>query len=275
MFDVLDRAATDERERQRLADFEADCRRRVAAKDEARRNSRPPVGWRRPPYNTPEFWQAYGLGWITDAQAEEIHAAYEKRQARARAASGTVAAPPRRWARQQPRQTRQYANPMSTEAARDPRLTPQAKALLQVIRARCGNGIETRTDKTTLADIMGRSVRSIQRYIQELVIFGYIASSTRSNERGSHVGLFIRLCQKVLPFWKDDRGLAEWLHEVGDNLPDVFDWTRPLAAPDTGYLFDFTGGTNMSPKNFSPNLNIIIGKWAPLLASLHRRKARL
>lgn len=275
MFEILDRAASEERERQRIADFEADCRRRAAAKDEARRNSRPPAGWRRPAYNTPEFWQAWGLGWISDGQAEEMAAAYQKRVARARAASGTIGCPPRRWARQQPRETRQYANAMSTEAARDSRLTPQAKALLQVLRARCGNGIETRTDKTTLADIMGRSVRSIQRYIQELVIFGYIASSTRSNERGSHVGLFIRLCQKVLPFWKDDRGLATWLQQIGDELPDPFDWTKPMDRLDKAYLFDFTGETEMSPKNYSPNLNIIIGKWAPLLAGLHRRKATL
>ena len=39
-----------------------------------------------------------------------------------------------------PNESRQYANPMATTAARDDRLTPQAKALLQVIRARAGKG---------------------------------------------------------------------------------------------------------------------------------------
>lgn len=245
----------------------------VAKGDERRRlNPTPPKGWHRPAYNTPEFWQAWGNGWISEAQAAEM----EARAQRARASLGTSSAAPARWGRGEPNESRQYANAMATTAARDDRLTPQAKALLQVIRARCGNGIETNTDKTTLAAIMRRHVRSIQRYIQELARFGYVTAEIRRNGRGSHVGLIVRLCQKVLPFWKDDSGLAAWLHEV-DRLPEPLAFgrdagRRPNLYPSRQQAFDLTGRTEMSPNNYTPNLNLTIGRFAPLLAALWQRR---
>lgn len=274
-FAILDRSAFERMERQTQLDLEAGIRARRDERERERGPSRPPQGWRIPSYTSPEFWTAWADGWISDEKAAEIEAAHKRRQERAKASYGTASAPPRRWHRAEPRDSRQYVNPMATTAARDDRLTPQAKALLQVIRARCGNGIETRTTKTTLGAIMSRCTRSIQRYLQELVQFGYIGVGTRRNDRGSHTGLIIRLCQKVLPFWKDDRGLAEWLQEAGDKLPDPFDFTNPQSMANNGYLFDFTGRTEMSPINYSPKLNVIIGKWAPLLASLHKRRAGL
>lgn len=243
----------DEQERARLAAATAaETQRgimafRARAAETRAANARPPQGWRRPPYGTPEFWQAYGYGWISDEQAQEA----SRRAERARASLGTLARPPRRWGRAEPRETRQYANAMATTAARDNRLTPQAKALLQVLRARCGNGLETRTTKTTLADILSRHVRTIQRYIQELVRFGYITIETRTNERGSHTGLIVRLCQKVLPFWKEDGRLAEWLEAAPQE-------------PKSAYVLDFTGRTKTSPINYSPNSFYLMGVLEPL-----------
>jgi len=233
-------------------------------------NPYPPAGWQKPSYGTREYYQARSYGWISEAQEFED----EARRQRAIRAGGTRAVPPSRHRRPEPQESRQYANHMATTAARDDRLTPQAKALLQVLRARCGNGTETHTTKTTLAAIMSRSVRSIQRYIQELVTFGYICAEIRRNKRGSHTGLILRLCQKVLPFWKDDHGLAVWLQQVDDRLPDPFDFTRPADMIETADLFDFTGRTEMSPKNYSPNLNIIIGRFAPLLAYQWQQRKR-
>ena len=97
---------------------------------------------------------------------------------------------------------------MSTQAARDDRLTPQSKALLQVLVARTGKGRSTDTSKTTLGIIMNRCPRSIQRYLQELIKFGYIRTQTRKSKRtGFYIGLRVWLMNSVLPFFtqKDRR----------------------------------------------------------------------
>lgn len=224
-----------------------ECQRAILAKSEARRAARgavpdkPPHGWTRPDYNTPAFWQAVGDGWISEAEAEQIEKVRQDRKDRARASVGTVGPFPRRWSDPEPRESRQYANHMTTTAARDTRLTPQAKALLQIIRARCGNGLETATTKETLAKTIGRHARSIQRYIRELVAFGYIETQTRKNSIGAHTGMIVRLCEKVLPFWKDFRALGVWLQEQAGD-------------PKKRQLLDFKGETDLSPNN-DPEIN--------------------
>ena len=91
---------------------------------------------------------------------------------------------------------------MSTQAARDDRLTPQSKSLLQVIVAQTGRGRYTDVTKTTLGVIMNRCPRSIQRYIQELVKFGYIRTQIRKSKRtGFYIGLRIWIMNSVLPFF--------------------------------------------------------------------------
>lgn len=118
---------------------------------------------------------------------------------------------PNRWFKPEPRASEQYAAHMSTTAARDRRLTPQSKALLQVLRARCGNGTRTETCKTTLGSIMGVCTRSIGRYIAELVRFGYIESRARVGAGGLYTGLVITITQKVLPCFRKLPWLAAWL----------------------------------------------------------------
>lgn len=130
---------------------------------------------------------------------------------RARLFSGTSASTPVRWHRPEPRPSVQYAGHMSTTAARDHRLTPQSKALLQVLRARCGTGTRTDTCKTTLAHIMGVCTRSIGRYVSELVRFGYIETRIRRGALGLHVGLAIVITEKVLPCFRKLPWLAGWL----------------------------------------------------------------
>lgn len=146
-------------------------------------------------------------------------------------------APPRpRHAREAPQGSLQYANPMATTAARDDRLTPNAKALLQVIRARCGKGRTTSTCKTTLASIMSRSCRTIRRYLLDLVRFGYLSIETRCTARGLHTGLVITITENVLPFFSEPQGLARWMGETA-NLPFA------LETPGIGRV------TLLSPKN--------------------------
>ncbi len=154
----------------------------------------------------------------TPPQLADLMARLERKAARLdlRQAGGVRCAPAR-WFRPVPRASVQYAGHMATTAARDHRLTPQSKAVLQVLRARCGNGTNTETCKTTLAHIMGVCTRSIGRYIAELIRFGYIEARARRGLGGLYTGLVITITEKVLPCFRKLPWLAGWLAQ---NLPD-------------------------------------------------------
>ena len=136
---------------------------------------------------------------------------------RARIYEGLPRALPARWLRPEPRASVQYAGHMATTAARDHRLTPQSKALLQVLRARCGTGTATATCKTTLAHIMGVCTRSVGRYIRELIRFGYVVTRERRGARGLTIGLAVSITEKVLPCFRNLPWLAGWLAQ---NMPE-------------------------------------------------------
>lgn len=149
---------------------------------------------------------------LTPPQLADLMARLERKAARLdlrQAGRGRTA--PSRWYRPEPRQSAQYAAHMATTAARDHRLTPQSKAVLQVLRARCGNGTNTETCKTTLAHIMGVCTRSIGRYIAELIRFGYIETRARRGASGLYTGLVISITEKVLPCFRKLPWLAGWL----------------------------------------------------------------
>ena len=116
---------------------------------------------------------------------------------------------PVRWGQQAPIPSDQYAPNMATTAARDDRLTPNAKALLQIIHARCASEGITETTKATLANIMNRSTRTIQRYIADLVQFGYLTTHIKRNGRGLYVGLVMRITERTKPFYADLKRTAE------------------------------------------------------------------
>lgn len=124
---------------------------------------------------------------------------------------------PVRWFRPEPKASNQYAPHMATTAMRDRRLTPQAKALLVVLRARCGNGMRTETCKTTLAHIMGVCSRSIGRYVAELIRFGYVETKARRGEGGLYTGLVVTITEKVLPCFRKLPWLSGWLAQ---NSPE-------------------------------------------------------
>jgi hypothetical protein len=157
-----------------------------------------------------------------------------RRERAFRRQDGALRNEPARWFRPEPRPSVQYAGHMSTTAARDHRLTPQSKALLQVLRARCGTGTRTETCKTTLAHIMGVTTRSIGRYVSELVRFGYIDTRVRRGVTGLYTGLVVSITEKVLPCFRKATWLAGWL---AHNL-----------AAETGRKAD---GTELSYKNHS------------------------
>lgn len=195
--------------------------RQILNKTEARRREieQPkPLDYEAPAYNTPEYWRDCSKGWISDEEQCQHHADYETRRRRALDSKHNRAKPPHRHQRAAPLSTKQFSKPMSTQAARDDRLTPQSKALLQVLVARTGRGRSTDTTKTTLAKIMNRCPRSIQRYLQELVKFGYIRTQARKSRRtGFYIGLRVWLMNSVLPFFKqedDNYEPAKWLDLV-------------------------------------------------------------
>ncbi|KTQ97558.1 hypothetical protein NS226_04225 [Aureimonas ureilytica] len=156
-----------------------------------------------------------------------------------------------RHTRPSPDESRQYAQPMATTAARDDRLTPNAKAFLQVLRARCGKGRETTITKGTMGAVMSRSARTIRRYLVDLVRFGYVELETRRNARGLHLGLTVRLTGLVMPFFDEAKGLARWLAET------------PKAAfvPFSGSVLSGNAGvTLLTPKNQSHNNSLHVAR---------------
>ena len=131
---------------------------------------------------------------------------------------------PIRWGAQSPIPSDQYTPNMATTAARDERLTPNAKALLQIIHARCATEGITETTKATLANIMSRSTRTIQRYIADLVQFGYLVTHTKQNARGLYVGLVIRTTEITKPFYADIKRTASLVAgymNLGSSETDV------------------------------------------------------
>ena len=141
--------------------------------------------------------------------------------------------------RSEPNDSRQYTNPMATTAARDDRLTPQAKALLQVIRARAGKGTQTITTKGTLAAILNRSTRSITRYLRDLERCGYLQTRIRADTRGFHLGLALTITEKVLPFFSEVKKLAQWLGESAGLKPVVP--FMPFSTSTPGMLGEAAG----------------------------------
>ncbi|MDY8111171.1 helix-turn-helix domain-containing protein [Fulvimarina sp. 2208YS6-2-32] len=129
---------------------------------------------------------------------------------------------------------------MATTAARDDRLTPNAKALLQVIRARCGKGTTTSTCKSTLANIMSRSTRTIRRYLLDLARWGYVELQTRRGRSGLDTGLVIKITAAALPFFAEPMGLARWLAQKTE---------LPAFEPA------FPGVTLLTPKNPTRNIS--------------------
>lgn len=144
--------------------------------------------------------------------------------------------------RPSPNDSRQYTPAMATTAARDDRLTPNAKALLQVLRARCGKTRETTITTGTAGNIMSRSTRTIRRYLTQLVRWGYVETKVRMNRNGMHIGLTIIVTDLVAPFYESAKGLARWLAEM------------PSAAlrPFTSVVAGKQGRTLMSSKNQTP-----------------------
>ena len=145
--------------------------------------------------------------------------------------------------RPEPADSRQYAQAMATTAARDDRLTPNAKAFLQVLRARCANSRFTEITKGTMGNVMSRHPRTIQRYLVDLERFGYIKMEIRRTVRGLHTGLRIWITELTTPFYLERKKLGAWLASAG---PLPFDGGFTLKGRET-----LLPSRNQTSKNFS------------------------
>jgi len=196
-------------------------------------------GFKKPVFGSNVYREYVRKGMITpeeqeaDAIMREIRAERTgQRKGGIRQVVGAIEAPfpikkntPVRWGQQAPIPSDQYAPNMATTAARDDRLTPNAKALLQIIHARCASEGITETTKATLANIMNRSTRTIQRYIADLVQFGYIVAHTKRNARGLYVGLVMRVSEHTKPFYEDIKRTANLMSQffnLGSSETDVY-----------------------------------------------------
>jgi hypothetical protein len=188
------------------------------------------------------IWKDQRAGLISLAEAQRRSAlvgqAKKDEPSQRRSAGRNAPARPRH-TRPAPNDSRQYAGSMATTAARDDRLTPNAKAFLAVLRARCGKTRLTTITKGTLAAVMSRSPRTIRRYLVDLVRFGYVELEIWCNARGLHLGLTVKLTDLVMPFYEEAKGLARWLAETPAAL------FRPFDAVFSGK----SGVTLLSPKN--------------------------
>lgn len=214
----------------------------AARRETATRLTPKPAHWLKPPYGSQQYRYAVSMGWISDEEHKADHEAHRSRRERGRASAGTSAAEPSRFANSPPPETRQYGTDYSTEAARDTRLSMGAKALLQIIRARCGKGHKTAFTKATIGNMIGRSARTVQRYVAELQRFGYIKTETRRGWGGLHSGLIVWITEKVRPFYAQHDALAAWM---ADQVKTV---TRGTVK-NLGFL----GRTNPSHTNQKKN----------------------
>lgn len=156
-----------------------------------------PRGWSKPGFNTPEYWKAYSDGWISEPETKADHAAYQPRRDRSLRTAWRYSLNHRK-RHDPPKDSKSFTPQMSSRSARDNNLTPMARILTQrLAELTYRDNREGRYMLTTasyLAKALGRSIRSIQRYLRELIEEGYIdVSVLKSNSTEMIIGLKIQL----------------------------------------------------------------------------------
>lgn len=182
-------------------------------------------------FGTPEYWQQVARGAITWSQAERDQARHEARSARAKASSGNTRRDPRA-ERSAPDDSRQWCREMATTAFRDDRLTPGAKALLAIIVAETGDyeASGRMLNKGYLARRIGRSTRTIQRYLAQLRRYGYIAAQVIATRAGWCIGQVIRALPLVRPFWHPHNARGRRIQGETELTP-----TKPYGLKTNGF----------------------------------------
>lgn len=192
-----------------------DAMKRLSEKSRARnvKAGEKPQSWQKPAIGTPEYAEAMSSGWISWEEAQIDEQARSVKRDRAMTSTWQRKRTPRH-ERPQPTKNGQFSQKMTTEAARSQRITPNAKALLQIINAYCGKKGYWFVTKTFIANCMGVHPRTVQRYLADLTAEGFLTIDIdQSTYHGMVKGLVIRLAQKVFPRW-----LHKWWAENIGNL---------------------------------------------------------
>ncbi len=136
---------------------------------------------------------------------EEEWRAWEERTARALRAKEARgirnASPPKRASRPEPRPSKLYAPEMECDAARDVRLVHGAARCFQLIYA-LQRGQLPRPTKRWLAEQLGVCTRTVQRYLKQLRLLGYITVDEIRTATGWMIGQIVRTTRKALPFFR-------------------------------------------------------------------------
>lgn len=138
--------------------------------------------------------------------AATAHLPDDQLQMRPRSILGQ-AKPIARQLRPAPRLSRQYARELSTQVARDRRLSPRCAGLAAVLVAQAGKGTLANISRRYLAMVLQVSTRTVARLLAELRAFGYIATTHRLGTLGQTIGLRIELLDPLLPYF--DRAVTE------------------------------------------------------------------
>ena len=186
----------------------------------------PTPDWQKPPYNSQDYRDAVYLSWITlEEQDVDVFLAAQRSQ-RARETT---------WRQRQHHnkgrglnQDGQYAEKMSTHAARNRNLPGNAPCLLQVLVALCGKRGHYFTTNTYLAKRLGVHPDTIRRWRHALRDAGYIVEHIAQNRMTRMVeGVLIQLTTLCFPAFLK----AKWAKILGNPAPAIL-----RLKPPTGII---------------------------------------
>ena len=165
--------------------------------------------------------------------AATAHLPDDQLQVRPRSVLGPSRPLPRQL-RPPPRPSRQFARELSTQVARDRRLSPRCAALAAVLVAQAGKGTLASISRRYLAMVLQVSTRTVARLLAELRAYGYIATTHRLGSLGQTIGLRVELLDPLLPYF--DRAVTELsplvipkIHKVSEKPALTHAWENAPA----------------------------------------------
>src|SRR4051794_26026441 len=114
-----------------------------------------------------------------------------------------------RQGRPAPSSSRQFLRAMSTQVARDRRLSPSATCLVVLLVAVAGRGSHADLTRGYLSARLGVSERTVARLLAQLRALGYVATRQTIGVLGETTGLRVALLDPLLPYWEGDPPSAD------------------------------------------------------------------
>src|SRR3954454_15204723 len=108
-----------------------------------------------------------------------------------------------------PAPSRQFLRAMSTQVARDRRLSPSAICLVVLLVAVAGKSSYVDITRGYLSARLGVSERTVARLLAQLRSLGYVATRQTIGAYGETTGLRVTLLDLLLPFWETDQPPAD------------------------------------------------------------------